>query len=154
MPESSTNYTLQLILQARHPESRRKPGHHLLSYQWSNESEGTSYLGPMPIPLDQTSFKFTILDYTKSLESPTVKVDFLKIRGTEHTPFNETATKSLQDGVAATRSVDSEEFTVWVFDDVPLANTGNGVSFSVDIDDPSNPQDKWFIDPQMIVEGG
>jgi hypothetical protein len=154
MPESSTNYTLQLLLQAQHPESRRKPGHHLLSYQWSNDSDGDSYWGPLPIPLDQTSFKFTIVDYTKSLESPTVKIDFVKVQGSEHSPFSEADTKSLQDGVASTRSVDGEEFNVWVFNDVPFAGAGNGFSFSVDIDDRSNPQDKWFVDPQMIVEEG
>ena len=154
MPNTPTDYSLYLYIKPQRPQSTRKPGHQLLSYQWMGVATAEPYSGFMPIPLNQQNFQFAILDYTKTLQSPTVKIEFLKIQGSAHSPVDAAATTNLHNGVTSTGKVEWEEFNLFEFASVPMTNSGNGFSFSVDIDDPSNPQDKWFIDPQMIVEEG
>lgn len=154
MPESTSTYSLFLYIKPHGLQSQRKPGHSLLTYQWMDEYRAESYSGVLPIPLTQPNFQFRILDYTKTLQSPTVKIAFSKIQGNDHSPVDSTATTNLANGVSSTGKVDDEEFNLFEFAAVPLANPGNGFSFSVDVDDPSNPRDKWYIDPQMIVEDG
>jgi hypothetical protein len=152
----TTTYAIDLILRPQHKESSRRPNHHLLNYRWWDMTNNTQYTGTLPIPLeDHVPLNFRIFDYTKQLISPTLKIEFKPLQGNQaHSPFDPAITDALAEGVASIGAPAQEpDYTLFTFAAQTVTSIGTDFEFSVDIDDASNPQDKWFVDPQMIVEG-
>jgi hypothetical protein len=152
----TTYRNLQMIIRDSPPESERKPGSKLMSYQWLDANEG-AYLGYMPITLSANDpFTFYVHDYTKTLTGPKLIVQFEPFPGGQNSsPFSARDTADLRGGVAAASGpVAVNDYNVFSFGPFTLENPGVEFEFSLEIDDDSKPPHKWFVDPQMIVEEG
>lgn len=152
----TTYRSIQMIIRDNPPESERKPGLKLMSFQWL-EADVEPYGGYMPITLPLNDpFTFYLRDYTKRLSGPALKVDFTPFPGSEDkSPFSQRDTADLQSGVAASIGPrDLGDYNVFGFGPFTLVNPGVEFEFSLEIDDDSKPPHKWFVDPQMIVEEG
>jgi hypothetical protein len=113
------------------------------------------YTGEYPIVLSQNDyFSFFLHDYTKELVSPQLKVVFEPFpAGGNASPFDAQVTAFLRTGVPAATEYQGPDYNSFAYGPYPLVNTGVEFEFSLEIDDNSRPPHRYYVDPQMIVEG-
>ena len=151
----TTDRSIRLIVNSSPPDSRRRPGAKLMSYEWLNAAV-EPYDGEFPITLTSGDpFHFYLRDVTRSLVAPRLKVIFEPLPGNQaHSPFDAQVTADLRSGVSALNVSPGEEFNTWNYGPYVLANEGVEFEFSVEIDDQGVQRRVWYVDPQMIVEPG